>query len=181
MRSPPWRRTLAARPPGQCYTDEPRGLGAQPVEVQREPLGAGRQAPVLRLYRVIAVMRQPLQAVRTGLFQKSCALVVQRPMGGFERLAIVDLLTHHGLGTGLLAAHGVDGHQAVFPIPEASEWGDGSDCIGRGVDLEVAENHAMVLGPGADHRHGRFRGGTVKEPATRFAIQRHDVPHSGLA
>src|SRR4028118_1363915 len=83
---------------------------------------------------------------------------LEMPAHGLEGTAVVGLqhqevvggLRPDPRGDVLLAAHGVERHDAAVEMQGVEQLGDGGDLVRLAVDLALAEHQSSVTGPGAD-------------------------------
>src|SRR4051794_5743353 len=75
----------------------------------------------------------------------------------------------------LLAAHGIQSHDAVLQGERLEQRRDPGDLVRRAIDLTLAEPQALLAGPGADQVQRPLRPAAVKGAAQRLAVDRHDL------
>src|SRR3954452_20114829 len=105
-----------------------------------------------------------------------------------ERLAVIGLEHQQVIGASfqdlvgdrLLAAHGVQGHDAVLQRQRLEQRWDRGDLVRLAIDLTLAEGQALLAGPGADQMQGPLRPAAVEGAAQGLAVNGHDLPVEGL-
>src|SRR3954454_10767825 len=80
----------------------------------------------------------------------------------------------------LLAAHGIQRHDAVFQGQRLEQRRDRGNLVRLAVNLTLAERQALLTGPGADQVQWRLCPAAVKGAAQRLAVDRHDLAIEGL-
>src|SRR4051812_41257936 len=105
-----------------------------------------------------------------------------------ERLAVIGLEHQQVIGASfqdlvgdrLLAAHGVQGHDAVLQRQRLEQRWDRGDLVRLAIDLTLAEGQALLAGPGADQMQWPLRPAAVEGAAQGLAVNGHDLPVEGL-
>ncbi|MDF3017050.1 MAG: hypothetical protein K0R44_2275, partial [Thermomicrobiales bacterium] len=103
-----------------------------------------------------------------------------------ERLAVISLEPQQVVGAPfqdpagdrLLAAHGIQRHDAVVQGQRFEQRRDRGDLVRLAIDLTLAEHQALLAGPGADQVQRPL--GLAEGAAQGFAIDRHDLAVEGL-
>ena len=80
----------------------------------------------------------------------------------------------------LLAAHGVDGHDAALDFQRLEEFGDGGYLVGMVVGFDLSERDAVGGRPRAYHVDGGFAVRLVGGAPDGLAVNRRDLPFGGF-
>jgi hypothetical protein len=83
-------------------------------------------------------------------------------------------------GDRLLAAHGIQRHDAVLQRQRLEQRRDRGDLVRLAIDLTLAKRQALLTGPGADQVQWPLGPATVEGAAQGFAVNRYDLPVEGL-
>src|SRR5215212_4719289 len=101
--------------------------------------------------------------------QKRLALV------GLEDQQIIGVPFQDPAGDRLLAAHGIQSHDAVLQGQRLEQRRDRGDLVRLAIDLTLAEHQALLAGPGADQVQRPLRPTAVKGAAQRLAVNRQHI------
>src|SRR3954462_399230 len=101
--------------------------------------------------------------------QKRLALI------GLEYQQIIGVPFQDPASDCLLAAHGIQSHDAVLQGQRLEQRRDRGDLVRFAIDLTLAEHQALLAGPGADPVQRPLRPAAVKGAAQRLAVDRHDL------
>ena len=99
-----------------------------------------------------------------------------------ERLAVIGLEHQQVIGTPiedlagdrLLAAHGIQRHDAVLQGQRLEQRRDRGDLVRLAVDLTLAKRQALLAGPGTDQVQRPLGPAAVEGSAQGLAVDRHD-------
>src|SRR4051794_7578760 len=106
--------------------------------------------------------------------QKRLALI------GLEDQQIIRVPVQDLASDRLLAAHGIQRHDAVLQGERLEQRRDRSDLVRLAIDLTLAEHQALLAGPGADQVQRPLRPAAVKGAAQRLAVDRYDLAMEDL-
>src|SRR3954447_1937770 len=101
--------------------------------------------------------------------QKRLALI------GLEDQQVIRVPFQDPASDRLLAAHGIQSHDAVLQGERLEQRRDRGDLVRLAIDLTLAEHQALLAGPGADPVQRPLRPAAVKGAAQRLAVDRHDL------
>lgn len=80
---------------------------------------------------------------------------------------------------GLLAVHRVGGDRAAIEREQRQEFGQGRDLVAVAVDPALAQDQALLAGPGADQMQRAGPCTTVERAADGLAVDRHHLVDPG--
>src|SRR3954470_22077911 len=106
--------------------------------------------------------------------QKRLALI------GLEDQQIIRVPVQDPASDRLLAAHGIQSHNAVLQGERLEQRWDRGDLVRLAIDLTLAEHQALLAGPGADQVQRPLRPAAVKGAAQGLAVNGHDLPVEDL-
>src|SRR3954454_23111852 len=93
-----------------------------------------------------------------------------RPVIGLEHQQVIGASFQDLVGDRLLAAHGVQGHDAVLQRQRLEQRWDRGDLVRLAIDLTLAEGQALLAGPGADQMQWPLRPAAVEGAAQGLAV-----------
>jgi hypothetical protein len=97
---------------------------------------------------------------------------------GFEHQEVIGTPVEDLAGDRLLAAHGIQRHDAVLQGQSLEQRRDRGDLVRLAIDLALAERQPLLAG--ADQVQWPLRPAAVEGPAQGFAVNGHDLPVEGL-
>jgi hypothetical protein len=102
--------------------------------------------------------------------------LVQTALVAFDCQDVVSAVAPagNGLGDFLLAAHGIDGHDAALEMEHPDQFWQGGNLVALLLNSQLAQDQAIGAGPGADHVH--WAVAPVAGSPEGLAVQRHHVP-----
>src|SRR3954447_4001825 len=106
--------------------------------------------------------------------QKRLALI------GLEDQQIIRVPVQDPASDRLLAAHGIQRHDAVLQGERLEQRRDRGDLVRLAIDLTLAEHQALLAGPGANQVQRPLRSAAVKGAAQRLAVDRYDLAMEDL-
>ena len=101
-------------------------------------------------------------------------------MIGLEHQQVIGTPVEDLASDRLLAAHGIQRHDAVLQGQRLEQRRDRGDLVRLAVDLTLAKRQALLTGPGADQVQRPLRPAAVEGAAQGLAIDRHDLAVEGL-
>ena len=99
---------------------------------------------------------------------------------GLEHQQVIGAPLQDPVGDCLLAAHGIQRHDAVLQGQRLEQRRDRGDLVRLAIDLTLAERQALLAGPGADQVQWPLGPAAVEGAAQGLAVDRHDLPVEGL-
>ena len=127
----------------------------QPVDVAGGIMAADFDAPVVGIDGLVEERLGVCEASSALLGEEQIDVLAQRRLVALDGQEVIGASITNGLGDGLLAAHGVDGHQGALEFQHFQQAGDGDDFVFFGVNRFLAENEALLRCPGRDHMQRR--------------------------
>ena len=120
----------------------------------------------------LLVLEHPVEVVGEVLIQVGLILL--------DGQDIVGLLLAHLRGDLLLTTHGVDRDDRPGQLQDLQQLGDGGDLVALVVHRDLAQDQAVLGGPGADQVQRRQVAGRVEGAPQGLAVDRHDLPPGQL-
>src|SRR5215212_7350245 len=94
---------------------------------------------------------------------------------GLQPQEIVGTLRPDPRGDLLLAAHGVERHDAAVEMQGAEKFGNGGDLVRLAIDLALAEHQSLITGPGADQMRRAVIVAAAARAPDGLAVDRHHL------
>src|SRR3954470_3616016 len=108
----------------------------------------------------------------------SLVVAAGRAKIGLEHQQVIGTPVEDLAGDRLLAAHGIQRHDAVRQGQRLEQRRDRGDLVRLAIDLTLAKSQTLLTGPGADQVQRPL--GPAEGAAQGFAVNRHDFPIEGL-
>ena len=100
---------------------------------------------------------------------------MQRGLIAFQRQGIIAALIDDLLSDGALAVERVHGHDRALQRQHRQQFRHRGDLVRLRIRSDLAQHHALLAAPGADHVQGRFAAGLVVRAAQNLAIDRDNA------
>ena len=159
----------------------PRGLGAKPLNLRRDPIPTRFNATVIPIDGFVVGVRDVRKPRVPGIVEKQRHRLGERRVIVLERQDILCSLLCNSLGDLFLTPHRINRDYRSCEVQQVEELGNGDNFVGFLLDFPLPSHQPVGTRPGTHHMDGSRGGRLIERMAERFAIDRHNITPGGLA
>ena len=157
----------------------PRGLGAKPLNLRRDPIPTRFNAAMIPIDRFVIGVSDVSKPRGPGIVEKHRHRLSKRRVIVLQGQDIICPLLCHGLRHVFLTPHGINRDHRSSDVEQTEECGKGGNVIRLLLDFQVPQHSTVRTGPGTHQMESSRGGGRIKGMAQRFAVDGYDIAPRG--